>query len=128
MWEATLGTDHKLELEVVLGFAEGVLDFLGEDEAHFEEEQVALTAFFDELLGVPDRELLLKEHLSKSIQALLPRGSPMRKWSEEEVTRGSSMVKRSGRLTSSPSSIDKCMASLAFFGTFNMTSRPSCNA
>jgi len=30
------------------------------------------------------------------------------------------------KLTSNPSSIDKCIASLARFGTFSITSRPSC--
>ena len=33
---------------------------------------------------------------------------------------------RASRLSSRPSSMDRCMASLAFLGTFIITSRPSC--
>ena len=65
------GTHHKFKLVHVLGLATAVLDLLGEEEAHIKEEEATLSAFADDLLGVPDGEGILQQDFPQCLKALL---------------------------------------------------------
>ena len=61
----TSSTYHQFKLVHVLGLAAAVLTLLGEQQADIEQKQPPVTALADNVSGVPHRERVLQQDLSK---------------------------------------------------------------
>ena len=62
-----------LALVHVLGLASAVLGLLAKDQEQLEEEDVPLSALAEDLLGVPDLERILQDHLPVGREVVLER-------------------------------------------------------
>ena len=69
-----------LALVHVLGLAGAVLGLLAKDQEQLEEEDVPLSALAEDLLGVPDLERILQDHLPVGREVVLERAG--KRWKE----------------------------------------------
>lgn len=113
------------ELALVEVFAApvGIFDFFAKDQGHLKQEEVSVATLSDKSLGIPDLEGFLKYQLSLGVNV------SVKSWKVAARSRNErfSCICGCAKVcpADAPSSIDRCMASLAFFGTLSITSRPS---
>lgn len=134
-------TYKQLALVQVFASPIRIFDFFAEDQGHLKEEEVPVAALTNQSLGIPHLEGLLKYQLSLGVNVSIKSWSSAGR-KENPKTKltmcGSLWVanvilfKMNVELSTyvwvfvhPPSSIDRCMASLAFFGTLSITSSPS---